>query len=240
MNEALSLEDGGRRGDAQRDRILEAAAGLIAEGGLEAATTRAVAEAASVQAPAIYRLFGDKRGLLDAVAQKTLTDYIASKALTTPHPDPVQDLIDGWDAHLAFALANPELFTLMSVEPNRTGYSAAAAAGLDVLRQRVRRVALTGRLRVSEGRAVGLMHASFVGVALTLLDEPAESRDPGLSATTRDAVMQVLLGDATVPSTAGPTGAAAALRAALPDIATLTVSERHLMGEWLDRIVNGN
>ena len=63
-----------------RERIIAAAAKLIAAGGRDAATTRAVAAAAAVQAPTIYRLFGDKRGLLDAVAGHGMAAYLAEKA----------------------------------------------------------------------------------------------------------------------------------------------------------------
>ena len=52
-----------------RDRILAEAVDLLARGGREALTTRAVAAAAGVQAPTISRLFGDKQGLVDAVAE---------------------------------------------------------------------------------------------------------------------------------------------------------------------------
>jgi AcrR family transcriptional regulator len=82
--------------DETRARIVAAAAGLIAAGGRDAATTRAVAAAARVQAPTIYRLFGDKRGLLDAVAEYEMAAYMAEKARRAPHPDPLQDLRDGW------------------------------------------------------------------------------------------------------------------------------------------------
>src|ERR1041384_4373067 len=103
--------------DDVRTRILEAAAQLIREGGPEAATTRAVASAAGIQAPTIYRLFGDKRGLLDAVAEHSMALYVASKSRHAPHPDPVQDLRDGWDMHVAFGLSHPGLFALMSGDP---------------------------------------------------------------------------------------------------------------------------
>ena len=65
-----------------RKRIIQAAARLLAKGGREAASTRAVSAAAGVQAPTIYRQFGDMRSLLEAVAQTTLTGYIRQK--TTP------------------------------------------------------------------------------------------------------------------------------------------------------------
>ena len=52
-----------------RERIVACAAELLTRGGREALTTRAVASAAEVQQPTIYRLFGDKEGLLEAVAE---------------------------------------------------------------------------------------------------------------------------------------------------------------------------
>ena len=50
------------------ERMLRAAADLLQTGGIEAVSTRAVAAAAGVQPPTIYRQFGDKDGLLDALA----------------------------------------------------------------------------------------------------------------------------------------------------------------------------
>lgn len=72
-----------------RARVLEAASKLIAEGGIAALTTRAVAAAASVQAPTLYRLFGEKRGLLNAVAEHGLAAFVTSKSSAKPHADPV-------------------------------------------------------------------------------------------------------------------------------------------------------
>ncbi|MDB6078046.1 MAG: Transcriptional regulator, TetR family, partial [Akkermansiaceae bacterium] len=176
-------------GDDVRKRILTAASALIATGGRDAATTRAVAAAAAVQAPTIYRLFGDKRGLLDAVAEEGLAAYVAGKASRTPHPDPVQDLRDGWDMHVAFGLSHPGLFAIMSSHPESGPMPPAVAAGLEVLRRRVRNIALAGRLRVSEERAVALLQAAGVGTVLTLLNQPEERRDPGLSEIAREAVL---------------------------------------------------
>ena len=42
---------------------------LLNDGGREAVSTRAVAAAAGVQPPTIYRQYGDMQGLLSAVAQ---------------------------------------------------------------------------------------------------------------------------------------------------------------------------
>src|SRR5258706_130799 len=75
-----------------RDRIVAAAAALLTEGGREAVSTRAVSAAAGVQAPAIYRIFGDKQGLLDAVASHGFATYLAGKAALPHSDDPVEDL----------------------------------------------------------------------------------------------------------------------------------------------------
>src|SRR5689334_20192254 len=102
---------------SSRDRILEAATALLREGGREAVSTRAVSDAAGVQAPTIYRLFGDKQGLLDAVAEHGVQQYLGSKLEAPPGVDPVEDLRSGWDQHVAFGLENPALYALIYGEP---------------------------------------------------------------------------------------------------------------------------
>ena len=216
-----------------RRRILDAALSLTQAEGPEAATTRAVAAAASVQVPTIYRLFGDKQGLLDAVAEHGLAAYLASKAELTPDPDPVEEMRHGWDRHVAFGLANPGLFALMTSNPR----SPAAAEGLRTLRKRIRAIAAAGRLRTSEERAVAMMHACCVGVVLTLA--AAGKTDAGdLSYATREAILSAITTDAAdvVPMTQQT--AAATLRATLDRPATLSKGELALLDELLERLSN--
>ena len=111
-----------------RERIVEAAAALLTEGGREAVSTRAVSAAAGVQAPTIYRIFGDKHGLLDAVAEHGFATYLVSKTSSPPGGDPVQDLRRGWDLHVGFGLAHPAFYTLIYGEP-RPGLESPAARG---------------------------------------------------------------------------------------------------------------
>ncbi|WP_428391668.1 TetR/AcrR family transcriptional regulator [Lichenicoccus sp.] len=222
--------------EAVRDRIIQAAASLIAEGGRHAATTRAVATAAAVQAPTIYRLFGDKRGLLDAVAEHGFAAYVREKGIARANPDPVRELRDGWDIHVAFGLAHPELFAIISGDPRQSS-SPAFEAGLAVLRQRVRRIALAGRLKVSETRAVALLHSVGTGTILTLLSQHPDSREPGLSRAACDTVMAAITDETDTPNAAA--AAAAALRASLDATALLTAGERGLMEELLDRLAHG-
>src|SRR3954468_22589161 len=96
-----------------RERIVRSAAELLAKDGREAVSTRAVSAAAAVQAPAIYRQFGDMRELLDAAARELLREYVREKATRKATDDPLSDLRRGWDLHVAFGLANPAAFTLL-------------------------------------------------------------------------------------------------------------------------------
>ncbi|WP_245427552.1 TetR/AcrR family transcriptional regulator [Roseiarcus fermentans] len=219
-----------------RARILDAAARLVAGGGVAALTTRAVAAAAAVQPPTLYRLFGDKRGLLDAVAEHGLAAFIAGKIAATPHADPVQDLRDAWDGYVAFGLANPAVFAIMNEIGSLASRSPAALAGIAVLRARVRRLALAGRLRMAEERAVALIHAVGVGAVTTLLAVPEDERDPGLATAARDAVLAALVVDPPGPVGDGLAPLAVSLRARLDAADALTPGERLLLRELMDRL----
>jgi AcrR family transcriptional regulator len=225
--------DGASRRET-RANLVEVAAQLLREQGPAAVTTRAVAQAAGVQAPTIYRLFGDKDGLLDAVAEHVFATYVAGKTHVADSGDPVADLRAGWDMHIGFGLANAALFGLLT-DPSRGTRSPAAAAGLEVLRARVHRVATIGRLRVAERRAVELIHAAGTGAVLTLLSTPPEDRDLDLADAMYDAVVQSILTDVPALAQDGTTAAAVAFRTVVPRLPTLTDAERALMSEWLDQ-----
>jgi AcrR family transcriptional regulator len=222
--------------DNARDRIAAVAARLLADGGREAVSTRAVSAAAGIQAPTIYRLFGDMQGLLDAVATHGFTTYLHSKTSREPGPDPVEDLRAGWDLHVGFGLANPALYSLMYSEPRPGESSPAAAAAAEVLAVQIRRIAEAGRLRVGEKLAAQLVHAAGSGTTLALIALPEDRRDPALSRLAREALIAAITTDAAVVAEPGPAGAAVSLRAALPQTSALTAPERALLTEWLDRI----
>jgi len=222
--------------DRTRAQLVEVAAELLATEGPDAVTTRSVALAAGVQAPAIYRLFADKSGLLDAVVEHGFASYLAAKHPVGTDADPVQGLRRGWELHVGFGLANPELFRLMHTALRTTGGRTAAAAGAGVLQARVHRVAVAGRLRVTERRAIELIQAAGTGVVLTLIDQPEGERDGTLADTAWEAVCATILTDASTAVITGPAAAAVTLHAALPDLTALTAAERALLGDWLDRI----
>ncbi|HWK26148.1 MAG TPA: helix-turn-helix domain-containing protein [Solirubrobacter sp.] len=224
-----------------RERIVLAAARLLAEGGAEAMTTRAVEAAAGVQAPAIYRLFGDKRGLLEAVAEHQYGEFVRAKAAGTSDDadrDPIEVLREAWRANVQFGLDNPALFALMNGEGRPGERWAAVELGYEILHARVERIAAAGRLRVGEQRAIHLIVASARGAVLTLNDQPAEERDLGLLDDVLDGLVAMIAIDGPAAARDASVAVAAnALRVALrTEEAGLTPGETALLDELLVRL----
>ena len=236
------------RPDAQA-RILRAATELLASGGRNAVTTRAVSSAAGVQPPTIYRHFGDMQGLLDAAARETMAVHMREQATRPLTKDPVEDLRRGWDLHIAFGLAHPDAFALLYSAPSAAESISAIHEGVAVLQRLVTRIAEAGRLRVDVAHATDLIHAAGTGVTLALAATPPDQRDPWLSRTMREAIITALTAPTSAPNP-GPNAAppaervaiyAVALRALLSDTsAILSPAERHLLRDWLDRLAMRN
>lgn len=218
--------------------MIRAAADLLAGGGREAVSTRAVSAAAGIQAPTLYRLFGDKNGLLAAVAAHGFTEYLERKKELTPTGDPVEDVRRGWDKHVEFGLAQPHFYVLMYGDLTvPAGEAAEVAAGL--LEKMVVRVAEAGRLRMSVARAGKIISAMCSGVTLSLIR--VEEPDLAISATVREAALRATVTGLPEPAeTAGVASHAVALRACLPPVgeAPLSPAEHALLTEWLDRIAD--
>ncbi|MGW7198822.1 TetR/AcrR family transcriptional regulator, partial [Streptomyces chryseus] len=237
-----------------RARILEVAAELVARSPDGDISTRAVCEAARVGAPALYRHFGDKEGLLSAVVDHGFDQYLSTKRQREPGPDPVQDLRDGWDGHVDFALRNPNLYRLMNSPAMRTP-PASAVESHTILTRVLERAAVQGRLRMAPEPAAQMIMSANVGVALMLVSRPSTFTDSGTSARVRDAVHAAVLvpGATAAPAPSHDTGetgeageadearvpaAAARLNALLrrSPRSPLSRAETGLLSEWLDRL----
>ena len=220
-----------------RARILEQARRLLGEGGASAVTTRAVASAAGVQPPTIYRLFGDKDGLVDALVEHVMAAYVDTKTATAGAAgDPVADLRAGWRAHVEFGLANPELYRLLAAHRSPEA-SPASVRGIEVLRSRVRALATAGLLRVSEERALAMIRAAGNGTVLALLEVPPGDRDAGLADAMLDAVLASVLAAAPAAPDAATSTVAVTFATAIDDLPALSDAERTLLREWVARSV---
>ncbi len=228
-----------------RARIVEAAADLLARGGREAVSTRAVSAEAGVQAPAIYRQFADMDELLRTAARELLARYVREKASHAPARDPVDDLRRGWDGHVAFGLANAAAYEILYGAAGAEGEGSEGRAGVAMLVARLARVAEAGRLRVTIPVAAAMMRAGATGATLALLGTPETERDLGLSLAMREAVLVAITAPAAAAREATKAASgdklathAVALRTMLADTKheAFSTAERHLLGEWLDRL----
>jgi AcrR family transcriptional regulator len=102
---------------ALRQKLLEAAARLIAEEGGKSLSLRRLASEVGASTMAIYTYFGSMEEVRRAVRQEgfiRLDEFLAQVGETG---DPVADLAAiGW-AYLGNALANPNLYRVMLMEP---------------------------------------------------------------------------------------------------------------------------
>src|SRR5262245_3150658 len=147
------------------EKVLQAAAELLGTGGMEAVSTRAVAAAAGVQPPVIYREFGGKEQLLDAVSHYVLGSYLRDKRrrILRPSGDTLQDLRLLIDAHIEFGLTHPDTYVLTFVQTRPGAPSTGAAETIKLLEEELARLGEEGRLRVSVERATLMVHSAGVG-----------------------------------------------------------------------------
>jgi len=99
------------------EKIAAAAGKLLAREGADAVTMRRVAKAVGITPMALYRHFGDREGLLNALADagfEALAARLANAAMPT---DPEAQLTAILDLFLDFGLEKPRLFELMFFKP---------------------------------------------------------------------------------------------------------------------------
>lgn len=204
-----------------RRQILEAAAGILEREGAQAVSTRSVAAAAGIRAASLYQLFGDKDGLLAALAVHAFDLYLAEKRTLERTGDPVADLRRGWDVHVDFGLRHPAFYVLMFGTDRPGQRPHAAEEAHDLLLTFLDRTAAAGRLRVPPPLAAQLFLAAATGVTLSLIAVPAHERDPDASARMREMLVAALTeapdapGGAAGPAAPGLASRALALDAAL-------------------------
>ncbi len=100
-------------------------------------------------------------------------------------------------------------------------------------------VARAGRLAVSVEQAADLLHATSVGVVLSLLSKAPEDRDE-LGELARSAVLAAVVTKAGAANTGNMelSALASGLRAGIADLTMLSPGERSLMDELLKRVAD--
>jgi AcrR family transcriptional regulator len=225
-----------------RDRLLLAAAELMHESGDTTISTRAVCERAGVEAPTLYHHFGSKQGLIDAVLQHGFNEYVDPEADQDTPLDAIDAIRQGWDRHVRFGLENPRFYASLYGNVERGRPCAITSPALTRLTELLNDAARAGRLRVAPAEAAPRILAANVGVALSLIAQPADATDLSLSDYVREAVLASILTDDGLLGDTQPgdvrAAAALALNATLDSDDVLTSGERALLRELLDRLAD--
>ncbi|NLU76456.1 TetR/AcrR family transcriptional regulator [Streptomyces sp. HNM0575] len=228
-------------GDA-RDRLLLAAGELLNKSGDRNVSTRAVCELAGVRAPTLYHHFGSKQGLIDAVINHGFTQYVRPPHAPHESGDPAEDLRQGWDRHVRFGLEHPAFYALLYGQVDAGKPCTITAPAHAMLRELLTAAARQGLLRVPAEDAAEQILAANIGVTLSLITQPEDERDMGLSDRVREAALAGVLTDgaerdAAHESAGTRAGAALTLRALVDaDPRGLTSGEHALLQELLERL----
>lgn len=118
----MSVSDGGVRvrnargaGGLLRDDIVRAAREILAEEGYDSAITlRGVARRVGIAAPSIYPHFADAPSIVQAVVVEAFAELTAFIEQSVDGlADPVERLLAGCRAYIAFGIENPNVYKLL-------------------------------------------------------------------------------------------------------------------------------
>ena len=96
-----------------RREILDAASELLYEGGADGLTIRRLALRCGYTAPAIYQIFGDKAGLLDAVLREAIDELIKRIDNVPDHSEPKERLRMQFREIVRFGREHPTNYRLI-------------------------------------------------------------------------------------------------------------------------------
>ncbi len=121
-------------------RILDAAAAIIDEDGVDAATTRSIADRAGVSYPSLYRFFADREEILDRLLERHTAelDARAMAAEQTWDTRSVADLLDAEvNLHVAYYREHPSAARLWMGSRSSTTVTKKVHARMQILAGRM-------------------------------------------------------------------------------------------------------
>lgn len=167
------------RADARernRNALLDAAAHVVTETGLEAATVQDIAARAGLTTGAIYSIFGSKRDLLVAMVRRMFADLAYSEFEGLEDSDlTLRELLSGHAqlVHDAFTSSETKSQLLLEFELGKWALQDAEFHALIADQRRTRRERLTRALdgrHTDSGRAITHAEAARLSAALLALE----------------------------------------------------------------------
>ncbi|MGI9021026.1 MAG: TetR/AcrR family transcriptional regulator [Solirubrobacterales bacterium] len=146
--------------DATSQRILDAALALVANAGMRGVTMDAVAGRAAVGRMTVYRRFGDRAGLVEALTVRETRRSLAQIAATQANPElgPVELVAEGFAAAIRIAREHP-LFSRISALDVIGGLNSPQEKTARMLREFLAELIRDGQRR-DEMRDVDPEHAA--------------------------------------------------------------------------------
>lgn len=155
-------------------RIVDAARDLMADGGIDALSMRAVAERVGVSATALYRYFDGKQALVDRVVHAAFARFGAYlEDAMARHPVGSLERVRALgEAYVSFALENREyfrvIFSIQFADPRELD-DLPGGGGYHLLRQSVVDAMAQGTMRPADPDLVSLYVWSMVHGLVTLV-----------------------------------------------------------------------
>lgn len=173
------------------EHVLGVAAALLRAHGPGALTTRLVCDSAGITAPTLYHHFGDKHGLMRALAAHEVQDFFAHKRSVRPTGHALADLLRGWDDWIAFARANPQL--VAALRQGDAGTVDLRHAAEAIVRERLQRLPASLVLQVPLETAARALVAGANTVVQLMLDGVARSELDEVNRLLKDSLVAALL-----------------------------------------------
>ena len=158
-----------------KERILEAAHGILSNDGPAALTTRRVCDAVGVTMPTLYHYFPSRDELAKAVHALAFQRFMTKKRSLKLTDDPLVDLRRSCEVVLDFVSKNKN--ATVAVMARGLEEPAMMAQGYELLRDRVHRAAAAGSLRVAEQEATAMTWSVVQGLVVLMIASP----DPNIN-----------------------------------------------------------
>src|SRR5437867_2183363 len=157
-----------------RREILAAASALLYESGSEGLTIRRLALRCGYTAPAIYHIFGDKAGLLDAILREAIDELFERIAKVPEHAEPRERIRMQFRECVRFGREHPTNYRLIeALRPDQVPPIVDIEATTKRLNEPLERVA-----RESEGsHDVEMLHQALWALLHGLISLPASRPD---------------------------------------------------------------
>lgn len=180
-----------------RREILSAASALLYEGGSEGLTIRRLALRCGYTAPAIYQIFGDKAGLLDAILREAIDELLERIAQVPEHAEPRERIRMQFREVVRFGREHPTNYRLIeALRPDQVPPILDVEATTRRLNEPIARMASAGEFALDPE----VFHQSLWALLHGVISLPASRPDvewrPGFEEVAFDALLAGLLGAA--------------------------------------------